>query len=206
MFQHILEGYKVAAEMAKHGAAGSSFTDWWAYKIEVYDAIPDNGAIMHDQGVLVTFNSDSDELARRMNWEAAKAMKYGGLSAEEALKFVTINAARQLRADTRVGSLEPGKDADFVIWSGPPLSTYSRCEQTWIDGRRFFDLEEDHELNAEVTRQRTVLIQKILSGVNSLEGQSSKSRSASATTTTLTTPAREAKSDDEHKNSLVIRS
>jgi len=173
VFQHILEGYKVASEMAEHGAAGSSFTDWWAYKIEVYDAIPDNGAIMHDQGVLVTFNSDRDELTRRMNLEAAKAVKYGGLSEEEALKFVAINAARQLRAEGRVGSLEVGKDADFVIWSGPPLSTFSRCEQTWIEGRRYFDLQEDRELNAEVAHQRTVLTQKILSGVNRLEGGSS---------------------------------
>jgi imidazolonepropionase-like amidohydrolase len=173
VFQHVLEGYKVASEMAEHGAAGSSFTDWWAYKIEVYDAIPDNGAIMHDQGVLVTFNSDSDELARRMNLEAAKAVKYGGLSEEEALKFVTINAARQLRAEARVGSLEAGKDADFVIWSGPPLSTFSRCEQTWIEGRRYFDLQENRELNAEVAHQRIVLTQKILSGVNRLEGDGS---------------------------------
>jgi len=170
VFQHILEGYKVASEMAAHGAAGSSFTDWWAYKIEVYDAIPDNGAIMHNQGVSVTFNSDSDELARRMNLEAAKAVKYGGLSEEEALKFVTINAARQLRAEARVGSLEPGKDADFVIWSGPPLSTYSRCEQTWIEGRRFFDLEEDRQLNTEIAHERAALAQKILSGINRLEG------------------------------------
>jgi len=174
VFQHVLEGYKVASEMADHGAAGSSFTDWWAYKAEVYDAIPDNGAIMHDQGVLVSFNSDSDELARRMNLEAAKAMKYGGLSAEEALKFVTINSARQLGAEARVGSLEPGKDADFVIWSGPPLSSYSRCEQTWIDGRKYFDLDEDRGLNQTAEHQRTVLIQKILSGVNHLEGERSQ--------------------------------
>jgi len=120
-FQHILEGYKVADVMARHGAGGSSFSDWWAYKLEVYDAIPYNGALMHDQGVLVSFNSDSDEMARRMNLEAAKAVKYGGVPEEEALKFVTINPARQLRVDGRVGSLEPGKDADFVVWSGHPL-------------------------------------------------------------------------------------
>ena len=162
-FQHILEGYKVADVMAEHGAAGSSFSDWWAYKLEVYDAIPYNGALMHQQGVLVSFNSDSDELARRMNLEAAKAVKYGGLSEEEALKFVTINPARQLRIQDRVGSIEPGKDADFVIWSGSPLSTYTMCEQTWVDGRRFFDREEDQRMQEEGNRQRATLIQKILS-------------------------------------------
>ena len=162
VFQHILEGYKVADVMAKHGAGGSSFSDWWAYKLEVYDAIPYNGALMHEQGVLVSFNSDSDELARRMNWEAAKAVKYGGLPEEEALKFVTLNPAKQLMIDHRVGSLEPGKDADFVIWSGHPFSTYTRCEQTWLDGRKYFDLDEDRSLHEEVQRQRAVLIQKAL--------------------------------------------
>jgi imidazolonepropionase-like amidohydrolase len=162
VFQHILEGYKVADVMAKHGAGASSFSDWWAYKLEVYDAIPYNGALMHEQGVIVSFNSDSDELARRMNLEAAKAVKYGGVPETEALKFVTINPAKQLYVDSRVGSLEPGKDADFVIWSGSPLSTYSRCEQTWIDGRKYFDIEEDRKMNEEVQRQRATLVQKVL--------------------------------------------
>jgi len=163
VFQHILEGYKVADIMAKHGAGGSSFSDWWAYKFEVYDAIPYNGALMHDQGVLVSFNSDSDELARRMNLEAAKAVKYGGVSETEALKFVTINPAKQLKVDNRVGSLEAGKDADFVLWNGSPLSTYSMCEQTWIDGRKYFDRSEDRAMNKEVQKQRAELIQKALS-------------------------------------------
>ena len=162
VFQHILEGYKVAEVMAKHKAAGSSFTDWWAYKFEVYDAIPYNGALMHEQGVVVSFNSDSDELARRLNTEAGKAMKYGNVSEEEAWKFVTLNPAKQLRIDTRVGSLEPGKDADFVIWSGPPMSTLTRCEQTWIDGRKYFDLQEDLKLREEVAKQRATLVQKAL--------------------------------------------
>lgn len=162
VFQHILEGYKVADIMAEHGAGGSSFSDWWAYKFEVYDAIPYNGALMHNEGVLVSFNSDSDELARRLNTEAAKAIKWGGLSEEEALKFVTLNPARQLYIDDRVGSLEPGKDADFVIWNGNPLSTYTMCEQTWVDGRKFFDREEDRRLNNEAATQRAVLIQKVL--------------------------------------------
>jgi len=162
VFQHILEGYKVADIMAEHGAGGSSFTDWWAYKFEVYDAIPYNGALMHQEGVLVSFNSDSDELSRRLNTEAAKAVKWGGIPEEEALKFVTINPAKQLMVDKRVGSLEPGKDADFVIWNGSPLSTYTMCEQTWIDGRKYFDREEDRRLNEDATRQRAVLIQKAI--------------------------------------------
>ncbi|GIW94070.1 MAG: hypothetical protein KatS3mg110_2111 [Pirellulaceae bacterium] len=160
--QHILEGYKVADVLARHGATASAFADWWAYKFEVYDAIPYNGALMHRAGVVVSFNSDDRELARHLNHEAAKAIKYGGVSPEEALKFVTLNPARQLRIDQWVGSLEPGKHADFVIWSGPPLSTLSRCEQTWIDGRKYFDREEDRLMQQEVQRMRNALIQKIL--------------------------------------------
>jgi imidazolonepropionase-like amidohydrolase len=161
-FQHVLEGYKVAEAIAQHGAGASTFSDWWAYKFEVYDAIPYNGALMHDSGVLVTFNSDSSELARRLNLEAAKAVKYGGLSPEEALNFVTLNAARQLRIDHRVGSLEQGKDADFAIWSGSPLSTYSICEQTWIEGAKYFDVEQDRQMREQVTAERARLIQKVL--------------------------------------------
>jgi len=161
-FQHVLEGYKVADVLAKHGAGASSFSDWWAYKFEVYDAIPYNGALMHNAGVVVSFNSDSGELARRLNLEAAKAVKYGGVPEEEALKFVTLNPAKQLRIDHRVGSLEIGKDADFVIWSGSPLSVYSKCEQTWIEGRKYFDLAADLNMRDAVARERTRLIQKVL--------------------------------------------
>lgn len=161
-FQHILEGYKVADAMAKHGAMGSAFSDWWAYKYEVYDAIPYAGALMHNAGVVVSFNSDDRELARHLNHEAAKAVKYGGVPPEEAFKFVTLNPAKQLRIDRYVGSLEPGKDADLVVWSSSPLSTMSRCEQTWIDGRLYFDRESDKELRKENHRIRTALIQKIL--------------------------------------------
>lgn len=165
-FQHVLEGYKVAEALANHGAGASTFSDWWAYKFEVYDAIPYNGALMHDAGVVVSFNSDSDELARRMNLEAAKAVKYGGVPEEEALKFVTLNPAKQLRIDHRVGSLEPGKDADFVIWSGHPLSTYSICEQTWIEGRKYFDIEEDKILREQIAAERARLIQKVLASAD----------------------------------------
>ena len=167
-FQHILEGYKVADVMASHGAGGSTFSDWWAYKLEVYDAIPYNGPLMHDQGVVVSYNSDSDELCRRLNLEAAKAVKYGGLSEAEALKFVTINPAIQLMVDKRVGSLEPGKDADFVIWNGDPLATSTMCEQTWIEGRRFFDREEDRKMYQEAQRERAVLVQKALTASKTL--------------------------------------
>jgi imidazolonepropionase-like amidohydrolase len=160
-FQHALEGYKVAAEIAAHGAGASAFSDWWAYKYEVIDAIPWNGAVMQRRGVLVSYNSDSDELARRLNLEAAKAVRYGNLPEEEALDFVTINPARQLRIDQRVGSLEPGKDADFVIWSGHPLSTYTLCEQTWIDGRKYFDRAADLARRREIAAERGALLDKL---------------------------------------------
>ncbi len=160
-FHHILEGYKVADAMAKHGAHGSSFSDWWAYKFEVFDAIPYNGAVMHNAGVVVSFNSDDAELGRRMNLEAAKAVKYGAVAEPEALKFVTLNPAKQLGVDDRIGSLDVGKDADLVVWSGSPLSTYSRCEQTWVDGRRYFDLESDRQLREEMATRRAALIQRI---------------------------------------------
>ena len=157
-FQHVLEGYKVADAIAGINAGGSTFSDWWAYKFEVYDAIPYNGAILKNAGVVTSFNSDDSELARRMNTEAAKAVKYGGVSEEEALKFVTLNPALQLRIAHRTGSLEPGKDADFVIWSGPPLSTLSHCEQTWIDGHRYFDLDTDKQLRDRDAKRRKDLI------------------------------------------------
>ena len=159
--QHILEGYKVAKEMKEHGVMGSSFADWWAYKFEVYDAIPYSGAIMHDAGVVVSFNSDDAEMGRRLNLEAAKAVKFGGVPPEEALKFVTLNPARQLRVDTWVGSLEVGKHADLVVWSDRPLSVYAVCEQTWIDGRCYFDGDEDREFRERDQRRHAALVQKV---------------------------------------------
>ncbi len=160
-FQHVLEGYKVADEIAAHGAGASTFSDWWAYKFEVIDAIPYNGSLMHDRGVVVSFNSDDDELARRLNLEAAKAVRYGGASESEALKFVTLNPAIQLKIDDRVGSLEKGKDADFVLWSGHPLSTFSVAEQTWIDGRKYFDRDEDLASREALAEERAALIAKV---------------------------------------------
>lgn len=142
-FQHVLEGYKVAKEIAAHGAGGSTFSDWWAYKVEAFDAIPYNAAVMTKKGVISSLNSDDAELMRRLNTEAAKAMKYGGLTREEALALVTINPAKQLGVDNRVGSLEVGKDADIVIYDKDPLSNFSKVQKVWIDGNKYFDRDAD---------------------------------------------------------------
>ena len=143
VFQHVLEGYKVASEIARHGAGASTFSDWWAYKIEAYDAIPYNAAILAAHGVKVSLNSDSDELARRLYWEAAKAMKYGGVTEEEALKMITLNPAWQLGVDAHVGSIEPGKDADLAIFSAHPFSPDARVELTMVEGAVMFDRARD---------------------------------------------------------------
>jgi len=158
--QHVLEGYKVADEIARHGAGASCFSDWWAFKFEVYDAIPYAGALMHQRGVLVSFNSDSSDLARRLNFEAAKAVKYGGVPEEEALKFVTLNPAKQLRIDASVGSLEPGKDADFALWSRSPLDSLTVCEQTWIDGRKYYDRTLAEARAQSLREERNRLLEK----------------------------------------------
>jgi imidazolonepropionase-like amidohydrolase len=142
-FQHVLEGYKVASEIARHGAGASTFSDWWAYKLEAYDAIPYNAAVMAAHGVRVSLNSDSDELARRLYWEAAKAVKYGGVSESEALKMITLNPAWQLGVDQRVGSIEPGKDADLAVFSAHPFSPDARVEMTLVDGVVYFDRAKD---------------------------------------------------------------
>lgn len=162
VFQHILEGYKVADVLARLGAGASGFSDWWAYKVEVADAIPHNAALLQSQGVVASFNSDSDELGRHLNTEAAKAIKYGGFSEVEALNLVTLNPAKQLRVADRVGSLEPGKDADFVLWNASPLSSFARVEQTWIEGRKYFDRDEDLAERARIHRERERLIAKAL--------------------------------------------
>jgi N-acetylglucosamine-6-phosphate deacetylase len=160
-FQHVLEGYKVADEIARHGAGASTFADWWAYKFEVYDAIPYNGSLLHDRGVVVSFNSDSSDLARRLYTEAAKAVKYGRTTQSEALKFVTFNPAQQLRIDKFVGSLEPGKDADFVLWSKAPLDAGTVCLQTWIDGKKYFDRDAENHRSKALTQERQELLAKI---------------------------------------------
>jgi imidazolonepropionase-like amidohydrolase len=158
--QHVLEGYKVAPEIAAHGAGAGTFIDWWGYKAEAYDATPYNVALLAKNGVLTSVNSDSDELARHLNHDAAKAMKYGGLSEEEALRLCTINAARQLRLDHRIGSLEAGKDADLVIWNGHPLSTYSRVETTFIEGEVYFDREQDLQQREALRREKEERLRK----------------------------------------------
>jgi N-acetylglucosamine-6-phosphate deacetylase len=158
--QHVLEGYKVANEIAQHGAGASCFSDWWAYKFEVIDAIPYAGAIMHDRNVVVSFNSDSGDLSRRLYLEAAKAVKYGGVSEVDALNFVTINPAKQLRIDKFVGSLEPGKDGDFAIWSRSPLDSATVCEQTWIEGKKYFDRVAIPEKTKKLQEEREQLLAK----------------------------------------------
>jgi len=155
--QHVLEGYKVAPEIAKHGAGASTFADNWSYKIEAYDAIPHNAAILTRAGVVTSINSDSDERARRLNIDAAKTMRYGDLTEEEALKLITYNSAIQLGVQDRVGSLEVGKDADISIWSAHPLSVYAVNEMTLIDGEVFFDRKRDLEQREARRRERAEL-------------------------------------------------
>jgi imidazolonepropionase-like amidohydrolase len=155
--QHVLEGYKIATEIAKHGAGASSFADSWSYKIEAYDAIPYNNAIMMRHGVLQTINSDSDERVRRLNIDAAKLMRYGGLTEEEALKTITYNGALQLGVGNRTGSIEVGKDADVAIWNNHPLSVFSNVEYTFIDGEVFFDRQQDLAQRAQKEQQRAAL-------------------------------------------------
>ena len=157
--QHVLEGYKIATEIAQAGAGASSFADSWSYKIEAYDAIPYNNAIMMRHGVLQTINSDSDERVRRLNIDAAKLMRYGGLTEEEALKTITYNGAVQLGVANRVGSIEVGKDADVAIWNNHPLSVYANVETTFIDGEVFFDKQRDLAQRQQKDQQRAALLQ-----------------------------------------------
>jgi imidazolonepropionase-like amidohydrolase len=161
-FTHILEGYKVADKMKEHGVGASTFSDWWAYKMEVQDAIPYNAALLHKEGVVVAINSDDAEMARRLNQEAAKAVKYGGVPEEEALKFVTLNPAKLLHLDSRMGSLKVGKDADIVIWTDNPLSIYARAYRTYVDGICYYDMNEDKEMAKWMEQERARIIQKML--------------------------------------------
>ena len=165
-FTHILEGYKVADKMKVHGVAGSTFSDWWAYKYEVNDAIPHNAAIMHNAGVLTAINSDDGEMSRRLNQEAAKSVKYGGVSEEDAWKFVTLNPAKMLHIDAKVGSLKVGKDADVVLWSDHPMSIYAKAEKTIIEGVTYFDLERDKQLRNSIKKERNDLITQMMKAKN----------------------------------------
>jgi imidazolonepropionase-like amidohydrolase len=161
-FTHILEGYKVADKMKEHGVGGSTFSDWWAYKYEVNDAIPYNAAIMHNAGVTVAINSDDREMSRRLNQEAAKTVKYGGMSELEAWKMVTINPAKLLHIDNRVGSIKVGKDADVVLWSDHPLSIYAKAEKTIIEGKIYFDIKDDERKRAAIKLEKAKLINLML--------------------------------------------
>lgn len=165
-FTHILEGYKVADKMKEHGVGASTFSDWWAYKFEVNDAIPYNAAILHNVGVVTAINSDDAEMSRRLNQEAGKTLKYGGLSEEEAWKMVTLNPAKLLRLDGRVGSVKVGKDADVVLWSDHPLSVYAKAEKTIIEGATYFDIKRDAMLQDQIQKEKSELINMIMKEKN----------------------------------------
>ncbi len=177
-FQHVLEGYKVAETIAETALGGSTFSDWWAYKFEVIDAIPFNAAIMQEVGVTVSINSDSSEHARRLNTEAAKSVKYGGMAPHDALKLVTLNPAIQLAVADRIGSLEDGKDGDVVLWSGSPLSYTSRCEATFVDGRQLFSRERDRELRDAAAAERSRIIQKLIANKKSKKSKDDEAADA----------------------------
>jgi imidazolonepropionase-like amidohydrolase len=162
-FTHILEGYKVADKMKAHGAAASTFSDWWNYKMEVLDAIPANAAIMQKVGLNVAINSDDAEMARRLNQEAAKSIKYAGMSEEDALKMVTLNPAKMLHVADKVGSIKTGKDADIVLWTDNPLSIYAKAQTTIVDGAVYFDRAKDADLRKQMATEKNRLIQKMIS-------------------------------------------
>jgi imidazolonepropionase-like amidohydrolase len=161
-FTHILEGYKVADKMKKHGASASTFADWWAYKFEVIDAIPQNAGILNHMGVVTAINSDDAEMGRRLNQEAAKIIKYAGISEMDAWKMVTLNPAKMLHIDQQTGSIKVGKDADLVLWSENPLSIDAKALYTLVDGTIYFDREQDKEWRNALQKERSRLIQKML--------------------------------------------
>ncbi len=162
-FTHILEGYKMAGKMKKHGVAASTFSDWWAYKLEVYDAIPYNAALLYRNGVLTGINSDDAEMCRRLNQEAAKTMKYGGVPSDEAWRMVTLNPARMLKLDHRIGSIEVGKDADLVLWSNDPLSIDAKVMRTYVEGICYYSIEDDVSKRQLVSEERDRLVRAMLS-------------------------------------------
>lgn len=160
--QHILEGYKIAPQMAEHGAGGSTFIDWWNFKAEATDAIGYNPALMHEAGVLTALHSDNPELARRMNLDAAKAVRYGNVDPHEALKMITAYSADQIGAGHTIGRIAEGYDADLVLWDGHPLSAFSKVQQTWVDGRRYFDREADRRMQEALNEERNRLMAMVL--------------------------------------------
>ncbi|HYG17209.1 MAG TPA: amidohydrolase family protein, partial [Bacteroidia bacterium] len=159
IFTHVLEGYKVADKIKAHGAGASSFSDWWGYKMEVNDAIPYNAALLHKAGVITCINSDDAEMGRRLNQEAAKTVKYGGVSEEEALKMITLNPAILMKIDDKVGSIRSGKDADLVLWSGPPLSVYSKPVMTFIEGVAYFDITRHQQAEEQLAKEKQALVE-----------------------------------------------
>jgi imidazolonepropionase-like amidohydrolase len=158
--QHVLEGYKVAKEIAAHGAGASTFSDWWSYKVEAFDAIPYNAAVMMKKGVLVSLNSDDPELMRRLNSEAGKVMKYGGVTQDEALAMITLNPAKQLGIENRVGSIEAGKDADLVLYDKMPLSAFAKVQKVLIDGHVYFDRDKEVSERPLKQAEKARLIEK----------------------------------------------
>jgi imidazolonepropionase-like amidohydrolase len=172
-FTHILEGYKVADKMAKHGAGGSTFADWWAYKFEVNEAIPYNAALMHQQGVVVAINSDDAEMGRRLNQEAAKAVKYGGVTEEEAWKMVTLNPAKLLHLDQRMGSVSVGKDADLVLWTDNPLSILAQVKLTMIEGAIFYSMDNNSIAQQRNADEKMRLLRNMLNKSSSTESKRS---------------------------------
>ncbi len=161
-FTHILEGYKVADKMKMHGVGASTFADWWAYKFEVMEAVPYNAAIMNKMGITVAINSDDTEMGRRLNQEAAKSIKYGGLTEEEALKLCTLNPAILLHLDKKMGSIKVGKDADVVLWNNNPLSIYAKVEKTFVDGIIYYDVERDEQNIKYIAQERERIIRKMI--------------------------------------------
>ncbi len=178
-FTHILEGYKVADKMKKHGVAASTFADWWAYKYEVMEAIPYNAAILYKMGVVTSVNSDDAEMARRLNQEAAKSMKYGNMNDTECIKLCTINPAKMLHIDHRTGSIKVGKDADIVIWNNNPLSIYAVCQKTFVDGKLYYDIEQQQTMMA----QQKWMKQQILKNMETYNKESKETPSTEAAET-----------------------
>jgi len=160
-FEHTVEGYKIADELRDHGAAAIIWTDWSSFKVEAYDGIHQNARLLLDAGVLTSLHSDNTQLATRMNWEAGKVLR-SGINEEDAMNLLTLNPAKIIRLDHRIGSLEPGKDGDFVIWNGHPLSSLTTADQTWIEGRKYFDKEDDQELQQQVKKERALIIRQII--------------------------------------------
>ncbi len=165
-FTHILEGYKLADKMKTHGVGASTFSDWWAYKYEVNDAIPYNASLLNQMDIVTAINSDDAEMGRRLNQEAAKGVKYGGMTEEQALKMVTLNPAKLLHLDDRMGSIKEGKDADLVLWSDNPLSIYAKVQYTIIDGIIYFDHENDEKMQAEIQKESARIISKMIDAKN----------------------------------------